>query len=110
VQGLAHKAATALQAQGYNVVSVGDAPAENYVSTTIEYGPTRVDSSHTVKESIPGSIRQADPTEGDTITVIIGSDYTSVVPVTLGTRSATPSPSPTQSIQSFSAATKGCLS
>jgi hypothetical protein len=71
-----------------------------------------VQSSQTTKAALPGSTRQADPAAGSVITVIVGSDYTKVVPVTLSTSPATttPSPTPTPSITSISAAKPGCLS
>jgi LCP family protein required for cell wall assembly len=106
--GLAHTVATALEAQGYNVVSVGDAPNENYTSTQVEFGAEKVQSSQTVKASIPGAVRMADPSAGSTITVILGANYTKVVPVTIG--GATPTPTATPKIASISAAKPGCLS
>jgi hypothetical protein len=53
-------------------------------------------------------MRMADASAGSTITVILGSNYTKIVPVTIG--SATPTPTPTASISSISAAKPGCLS
>jgi LCP family protein required for cell wall assembly len=107
-QGFAHTVATDLEAQGFHVVSVGDAPNSSYTSTVVEYGPEKMQSSQTVNESIPGSMRMADASAGSTITVILGSNYTKIVPVTIG--SATPTPTPTASISSISAAKPGCLS
>jgi len=107
-QGLAHTASAQLEAQGFHVVSVGDAPKQTYTSTVVEYGGAKVQSSQTVSQSIPGSVRKADPTAGATITIIVGSDFTKVIPVTIG--SSTPTPTATASIASISAAKPGCLS
>ncbi|HWC34827.1 MAG TPA: LCP family protein [Mycobacteriales bacterium] len=106
-RGLAHTVASQLTAQGYHVVSVGDADQETYTRTMVKYGTTKVQSSQTVAAAFPGSKRVADPTAGNTITVIVGSDFTKVNPVTV-TGAATPTPTPT--ISSISAARPGCLS
>jgi LCP family protein required for cell wall assembly len=107
-QGLAHTVATQLEAQGFHVVSVGDASKETYTSTVVEYGSTKVQSSQTVAQSIPGSHRKADATAGSVITIIVGSNFTKVVSVTIG--GTTPTPTATPSIASVSAAKPGCLS
>jgi hypothetical protein len=118
VGGLAHKVAAALQAKGFIIGSVGNAADEDYTSTQVEYGPDKVQSSQTVEESIPGSTRIADTAAGETITVIVGSDYNGVIPVKVGgattseTSSTSPSPtaSATPTIESFSASSHSCLS
>lgn len=104
--GLAHKAADALRAQGFQIASVGDAAKSTYTSTVVQYGSQKVQSSQTVAASIPGSIRQADPTAGTTLTVIVGANYTQVVHVTV---SPSPTTSPSPKINSFSAAKSSCL-
>jgi LCP family protein required for cell wall assembly len=108
--GLAQTVASELEAQGFHVASVGDADNENYVSTVVKYGPGKVQSSQTTKAAIPGSVRQADPTAGTTITVIVGSNFAKVVPVTLSASTTTPTPTPTPTISSITAAKPGCLS
>jgi hypothetical protein len=107
--GIAHRVATKLEAQGFHIGTVGDAPNENYTSTIVKYGSTKVQSSQTVAASVPGSVRKADATAGSVITLIIGSDYTKVVAVTI-TGSTSPTPTATPSIASISAAKPGCLS
>jgi LCP family protein required for cell wall assembly len=107
--GLAHKVASQLTAQGYHVVSIGDADTDTYTQTEVKYGATKNESSQTVAAAFPGSKRIADPTAGTTVTVIVGSDFTKVAPVTItGVPTATPTPTPT--ISSISAAEPGCLS
>jgi LCP family protein required for cell wall assembly len=105
--GLAHKVEAALQAQGFQIASVGDASKSTYKSTVVQYGSQKVQSSQTVAASIPGAIRQADPTAGSTVTVIVGANYTKVVPVAIS--NATPTTSARPKINSFSAAKASCL-
>jgi hypothetical protein len=105
--GLAHKVEAALQAQGFQIASVGDASKSTYKSTVVQYGSQKVQSSQTVAASIPGAIRQADPTAGSTVTVIVGANYTKVVPVAIS--NATPTTSASPKINSFSAAKASCL-
>lgn len=107
--GLAAKAAQELTQEGFNVVSVGDAGAETYTHSVVEYGPEKVQSSQTVAAAIPGAKRVADSSAGTTVTVILGSDFTAVQPVAVsGSTSSAPTPSPTFS--AISAARPGCLS
>ncbi len=107
--GLARTVASQLTAQGYHVVSVGDADRSTYTTTQIRYGATKVQSSQTVAAAFPGSQRVEDPAAGSTITVIVGSDFTKVEPVTI-TGAPSTSPTPTPTISSISAAQPGCLS
>jgi hypothetical protein len=107
--GLAHTVAAQLTEQGYHVVSVGDADTDTYTQTVVKYGPTKNESSQTVEAAFPGSERVADPAAGTTITVIVGSDFTEVEPVTI-TGGVTATPTPTPTISSISAAKPGCLS
>jgi hypothetical protein len=106
--GLAHTVAAQLTAQGFHVVHIGDAPQSTYSTTEIHYGSTKVQSSQTVAAAFAGSQRVADPAAGSTITVIVGSDFTQVAPVTIAGGSSTPTPTP--SISAISAAQPGCLS
>jgi LCP family protein required for cell wall assembly len=107
--GLAHDVADQLTAQGYHVVSIGDADKDTYTRTLVKYGSTKVESSQTVGAAFPGSKRVADPTAGSTITVVVGSDFTEVAPVTITQETTTPTPTPTPTISSISAAEPGCL-
>lgn len=101
---LAHKAATALEAQGFHVVSVGNAATRAYPSTVVQYGSDKVQSSQTVIASIPGSTSNGTESVGSTITVIIGSNYTTVNAVKI-------KPPPSQSkINPTTASNEGCLS
>jgi LCP family protein required for cell wall assembly len=103
--GVAHALATELTAQGYHVVSVGNAAARDYPTTVVEYGPTKVQSSQTVAASIPGSVRQASTTSGTVITIIVGAHAQKVVPVTI----TGVTPTPTASIPTLNAAKASCL-
>jgi LCP family protein required for cell wall assembly len=106
--GLGHTVANALAAKGFHIVSVGDASKHTYTSTVVEYSSEKVQSSQTVKASLPGSTRKSDLTAGSTITVIVGSDFTKVAPVTI--TSSTPTPTPTASLHVTTAGKEGCLS
>jgi LCP family protein required for cell wall assembly len=103
-KNLAARVANALTAQGYHVVSTGNAPTQTYTNSVVEYGSDKVQSSQTVAASVPGSVRQADETAGSTITLIVGSNYTKIKPVTI-----TPTPSQS-SIDVTTASHEGCLS
>lgn len=111
VSGAAAKAAAALAAEGFHAVVAGDASASTYTSTVVQYGSSKLQSSQTTQAAIPGSKRELDSSLGSTLTVIVGSSYTGVKPVTVATsQSATPTPSPTASIAVTTAGQEGCLS
>jgi LCP family protein required for cell wall assembly len=102
---LGQRVTTALEAQGYHVVSTGNAPSLA-ATTVVQYGSNRVESSLTVAASLPGSVRTADTntSDTDTITVIVGANYTTVTPVKIST-------APSQSsITPVTASHEGCLS
>jgi len=107
VKGAAANAAAALETQGFHATVGGDADSSTYASTVVKYGSSKVQSSQTVAESIPGSQRVSDDTLGSTITVIVGANYTGVHAVTIG--SATPTPTPTESLNVTTASKEGCL-
>jgi LCP family protein required for cell wall assembly len=100
---LGHKAANALEAQGFHVVSVGNAATRDYTSTEVEYGSDKIQSSQTVTASIPGATSGGTLSAGATITVVIGSNYTTVQPVTISNGSQS-------SINPTTASNEGCLS
>jgi LCP family protein required for cell wall assembly len=103
-KGLAHTVATALADQGYNVVSVGNARGHNHTTTLVKYSNEKIETSQTVAASLPGSTTQLVAGDSPTVTVILGSNYSKVVPVTM-----TPPPS-VSSIDVTTASKEGCLS
>jgi LCP family protein required for cell wall assembly len=95
-QGLAARAAAALRSEGFVVDQVGNADRSDYTTTEVRYGSTRADSARTLAAAVPGSVTQADPTLGTTLTLVLGSDYSGTHPVQV--QSATPAPSATPSL------------
>jgi LCP family protein required for cell wall assembly len=102
-QGLAHTVAAKLTAQGYNVVSVGNANTRSRATTLVEYGTDRVQSSLTVAASIPGSARAQNLVLGSPVTIVLGANYASVVPVKITIPNTNP-------INVTTANKEGCLS
>jgi LCP family protein required for cell wall assembly len=111
-QGMGQTVATALEAQGFHIGTITDAPKDTYAKTIVEYGSDKVQSSQTLQEAIPGSVRKADAAATTALTIIVGASYTDVVPVTLGVPTSSPTPTPvaTESISTLSAAKNACLS
>jgi hypothetical protein len=96
--GIAHAVARDLATDGFQIVGVGDADASTYTQTTVRYGPDRNESSQTVAAALKGATRQLDAALSGTLDVIVGSDYSGVVRVTVATPSATPSPQPSLNV------------
>lgn len=91
VKGLAGQARTALLAQGFVTVDVGDAPAATGV--VVAHSRYQADAARTVAAAFPGAVLQLDNTLGDIVQVTLGAGAPAVVeiPNRLGT---TPLPTP----------------
>ena len=82
VKGAGKKAKKLLREQGFNVVEVGNAKDGAYSATTVLYDPgwdvsakTLIYSANAASEAVDGM--------GQTMTLVIGPDFTSVKPVTI---------------------------
>jgi LCP family protein required for cell wall assembly len=98
--GAASDLAEKLTAGGFNVVSVGNAD-RLYSATTVLHDPAYDESGRTLGAAIPGSDVLEDISLGSTLTVIVGSDSPTVVPVQV--TGSTSSPAPTESLVTRSA-------
>ena len=94
VTGTAAKVADALRAQGYQVVSIGTAPTLS-ATTTVRRPGAYTESGRTLAASLGGVPDEVDQSLTRTLTVIVGSDYAGVTPVTISDPTAAPTPSPT---------------
>jgi LCP family protein required for cell wall assembly len=105
--GIAHRVAAQLASEGF-IVSSGNAGASNYATSVVRYGSSREQSSQTVAAAVPGSVRQPDPSLGSSVELIIGANFSNVVPVTVA--QVTPAPSPSSSLDSITADQNLCAS
>ncbi|SDG12148.1 transcriptional attenuator, LytR family [Blastococcus aurantiacus] len=79
-RGLAATVADALRAGGFVVGTVGN--AEGTVSqSVVRHGPGTVAQARTVAAAVPGAVLQGSDSLGDTVQLVIGPGYESVVPV-----------------------------
>ena len=102
--GIAHKVADDLAKQGFVIDGVGDADSSSYSETTVRYGVDKVESSQTLSASVPGSVRAQDGSLGTTLELIVGSNYSGTVAVTV----SSPNPTPTPSLDVVTAAKDRC--
>ncbi len=100
VKGAASDLAAQLTAKGFTVVGVGNAD-RSYSTTTVLHDPAYDESGRTLGASLPGSVVQEDVTLGSTLTVVVGTDSPSVVPVEVS--GSTSSPEPTETLETRSA-------
>ena len=98
--GAASDLAEKLTAGGFNVVSVGNAD-RLYTTTTVLHDPAYDESGRTLGAAMPGSEVIEDISLGSTLTVVVGSDSPTVVPVEV--TGSTSSPAPTESLVTRSA-------
>jgi LCP family protein required for cell wall assembly len=79
---VASKAAAALTQSGFKIVHTGDADTYNYKQTVVRFAPGRQDKANLVRENLAGgALVQQDATlVTSDVAVILGGDYTGVVP------------------------------
>ena len=81
--GLAGTVADLLRGQGFVVGSVGNEPG-TVNETVVRHGPGVVEQARTVAAAVPGAVLQPSDSIGDTVQLVIGPGYSTVVPVTVG--------------------------
>jgi len=109
--GIAHKVADQLAQEGFDIVGVGDADSSGYTTTFVRYGTEKNESSETLAAAVPGSDRQLDGSLGSVLQLVVGSNYSGVVPVQISSGGVpTPSPSPTATLDTVTADRDVCAS
>ncbi|WP_231503080.1 LCP family protein [Blastococcus sp. URHD0036] len=78
--GLAGTVADALRAEGFVVASVGNQQG-GVDATVVRHGPGALAQAQTLASAVPGAVLQADDALGDGVQLVVGPNYTSVVPV-----------------------------
>jgi LCP family protein required for cell wall assembly len=89
--GLAATVADLMRAQGFTVGAVGNEPG-TVSESVVRHGPNVLAQARTVAASVPGSVLQASDDLGDTVQLVIGPGYSTVVPVEVGTPVAAAAP------------------
>lgn len=87
--GLAATVADLMRAQGFVVGAVGNEPG-TVNETVVRYGPNVLEQARTVAASVPGAVLQPSDSIGDTVQLVIGPGYSTVVPVTVGAAAEAP--------------------
>jgi LCP family protein required for cell wall assembly len=100
VKGAASDLAAELTADGFNVIGVGNAD-RTYTQTTVLHDPGYDESGRTLGAAITGSLVQEDISLGSTLTVVVGTDSPTVVPVEVS--GSTSSPEPTETLDTRTA-------
>jgi hypothetical protein len=98
--GLAGKVADALRGQGFVVGTVGNSTS-TVGSSTVRYGPGAADKARLLAAAVPGSVLQASASIGNTVQLLIGPNYSTVVrPAPLASQPAAAAPSTPVAAQS----------
>ncbi|UOY00901.1 LCP family protein [Blastococcus sp. PRF04-17] len=87
--GLAATVADQLRAQGFVVGAVGN-EAGTVNQTVVRHGPGVVEQARTVAAAVPGSALQPSDAIGDTVQLVVGPGFESVVAVTIPPPAAQP--------------------
>jgi LCP family protein required for cell wall assembly len=81
--GLAGTVADLMRAQGFTVGAVGN-ESGTVSESVVRYGPNVLEQARTVAAAVPGAVLQPSNAIGDTVQLVIGPGYSTVVPVTIG--------------------------
>jgi hypothetical protein len=81
--GLAATVADLMRGQGFVVGAVGNEPG-TVNETVVRYGPGVLEPARTVAAAVPGAVLEPSDSIGDTVQLVIGPGYSTVVPVTVG--------------------------
>jgi hypothetical protein len=92
--GLAATVADQLRAQGFVVGTVGN-EAGTVNESVVRHGPNVAAQARTVVAAVPGAVLQPSDAIGDTVQLVIGPGYSTVVPVTIGAPAVEPPPAET---------------
>ncbi|MGY1605476.1 LCP family protein [Geodermatophilus sp. SYSU D00815] len=80
--GLAAQVGDLLRTQGFGVGAVGNEPG-TVNETLVRYGPAALERARTVAAAVPGAVLQPSDSIGDAVQLVLGPNYSTVVPVTL---------------------------
>lgn len=83
IKGLAKRVAKALKAEGFRIQDSSTADATNYTETTVQYDPTFYKSAATLIAATNATKSEIIPNQGSALTLILGSDWVNVQPVTI---------------------------
>jgi hypothetical protein len=72
-----------MRAQGFSVGAVGN-EAGTVNETVVRHGPGAVERARTVAAAVPGAVLEPSDAIGDTVQLVIGPGYSTVVPVEVG--------------------------
>jgi LCP family protein required for cell wall assembly len=102
--GLASQVTTALAKDAFPTGVPGPAATTGYADSQVHYGTGNKAAAETVAAAVPGSVLVEDPGVTSGIVLVVGSNFTKVVPVSVSdiptnnsptpTPTATPSPNP----------------
>jgi LCP family protein required for cell wall assembly len=102
--GLASKVTAALAKDTFPTGVPGPAATTNTAKSQVRYGSGDVDAARTVAAAVPGSVLVEDPSVTSGVVLVVGANFTKVLPVSVSdvptdtgptpTPTATPSPNP----------------
>ena len=104
--GMAAKAAAALSAEGFQVVSVGTAPSVS-ATTVVHYDPAYDESGRTLTAAVKGASSVSDSSLSSTLVLDVGTDYAGVRTVSVPSTSGNGGLPSTAVVQT--AADSGCF-
>ena len=89
--GLGATVADLLRAQGFAIGAVGN-EAGAVSETVVRHGPSMLEQARTTAAAVPGAVLQSSDSIGETVQLVIGPGYSTVVPVTIAAPAAEAAP------------------
>jgi LCP family protein required for cell wall assembly len=83
IPGLAARVADSLRRQGFDVSDIGNAPTNDFETTTIQSGPTGAEFSDRVRKALGGSpsmVPSAESADPSDVTIVLGRDTANAKP------------------------------
>jgi LCP family protein required for cell wall assembly len=105
--GLAGTVADLLRGQGFTVGAVGN-ESGTVNQSVVRFGPSAEEAARTVAAAVPGAVLQPSDSIGDTVQLVIGPGYSTVVPVTVGAPAADQPPADVMAAAEPSSAPVSC--
>jgi hypothetical protein len=92
--GLASQVTTALAKDAFPTGVPGPAARTGYADSQVLFGTGNKAEAQTVAAAVPGSVLVEDPSVTSGIVLVVGANFTKVVPVSVSDAPTTPTPTP----------------
>ncbi len=94
--GLADQVTEALKAERFRTGAPGPAYSFGHTQSEVRYAPAHAEAARTVAAAVPGSVLKKDPSVTNGVVLVVGANYSTVLPVIVSTAPTPTTPSVTE--------------